>query len=87
MSYLSLECLSSKKAVDKAIKGCEDKVLVLRFGRANEPVCMQLDDLVSQICSILNVKQLVHYTGYVGRGDILNDHNLCFGRWHIFRGY
>ncbi len=48
MSYLSLECLSSKKAVDSAIKGCEDKVLVLRFGRADDPMCMQLDNMVRQ---------------------------------------
>ena len=47
-SYL-LKSLQSKKEVDKAIRGCEDKVLVLRFGRETDPVCLQLDDIVSKI--------------------------------------
>ena len=41
-----LKCLQSKKEVDKAIRGCEDKVLVLRFGRETDPICLQLDDIV-----------------------------------------
>ncbi len=48
MSYHLLECLCSKKAVDSVIKGCEDKVLVLRFGRETDLVCMELDDLVRE---------------------------------------
>lgn len=50
MSYV-LPRLETKKDVDKAIKGCEDKVLVLRFGREADAVCMQLDDIVS-ICNM-----------------------------------
>ena len=46
MSFL-LPHLSTKKDVDQAIKGSEDKVLVLRFGKVSDVVCMQLDDIVS----------------------------------------
>lgn len=45
MSYL-LQRLKTKKEVDNAIKNTEDKVLVLRFGKEKDPVCMQLDDIV-----------------------------------------
>ena len=45
MSYV-LNKLNTKKEVDNAIKTCEDKVLVLRFGRENDTVCQQLDDIV-----------------------------------------
>ena len=45
MSYV-LPRLESKKDVDRAIKRTEDKVLVLRFGREADGVCMQLDELV-----------------------------------------
>lgn len=45
MSYL-LPKLSTKKEVDDAIKQTEDKVLVLRFGRSDDLVCMQLDEIV-----------------------------------------
>ena len=48
MSYI-LNKLKSKKEVDNVIKATEDKVLVLRFGRETDTVCMQLDDIVS-IC-------------------------------------
>uniref|UniRef100_A0AC11DDZ4 Thioredoxin like 4B n=2 Tax=Caprinae TaxID=9963 RepID=A0AC11DDZ4_SHEEP len=44
MSFL-LPKLSSKKAVDQAIKSTAEKVLVLRFGRDEDPVCLQLDDI------------------------------------------
>ena len=46
MSYV-LPRLKAKLDVDKAIKGCEDKVLILRFGKETDAVCMQLDDIVS----------------------------------------
>ena len=46
MSYV-LNRLKSKKEVDSVIKSSEDKVLVLRFGRETDAVCMQLDDIVS----------------------------------------
>ena len=41
-----LASLETKKDIDRAIKGCEDKVLVLRFGRETDAVCMQLDEIV-----------------------------------------
>lgn len=47
MSFL-LPKLSSKKEVDQAIKSTAEKVLVLRFGRDEDPVCLQLDDIVSE---------------------------------------
>lgn len=50
MSYV-LNKLSTKKDVDNAIKTCEDKVLVLRFGRETDTVCQQLDDIVRK-CDI-----------------------------------
>ena len=45
MSYV-LNKLNTKKDLDNAIKSCEDKVLVLRFGRDADTVCQQLDDIV-----------------------------------------
>lgn len=47
MSYV-LPRLGTKKEVDAAIKSTEEKVLVLRFGREADPVCMQLDEIVGQ---------------------------------------
>ena len=46
MSYV-LPHLETKQDVDRAIKSSEDKVLVLRFGKETDAVCMQLDDIVS----------------------------------------
>lgn len=45
MSYV-LPRLETKKDIDGAIKSTEDKVLVLRFGRETDAVCMQLDEIV-----------------------------------------
>ncbi|XVF66698.1 hypothetical protein PTKIN_Ptkin10aG0058300 [Pterospermum kingtungense] len=47
MSYL-LPTLSQKKEVDTIIKDTIDKVLVLRFGRAADAVCLQLDDILAR---------------------------------------
>ncbi|KAH6558505.1 hypothetical protein KP509_1Z060800 [Ceratopteris richardii] len=47
MSYL-LPSLSNKADIDKAIRDTIDKVLVLRFGRATDVVCMQLDDILAK---------------------------------------
>ncbi|KAM8955043.1 thioredoxin-like protein 4B isoform 1-T1 [Lycaon pictus] len=47
MSFL-LPKLNSKKEVDQAIKSTAEKVLVLRFGRDEDPVCLQLDDILSK---------------------------------------
>ena len=46
MAYV-LPRLETKKEVDGAIKNTEDKVLLLRFGREADSVCMQLDEIVS----------------------------------------
>lgn len=45
MSYL-LQSLNTKQELDNAIVNTIDKVLVLRFGRETDMVCMQLDDIV-----------------------------------------
>ncbi|PIK62759.1 putative thioredoxin-like protein 4B-like [Apostichopus japonicus] len=45
---LFLPKLDTKKEVDQAIKTVEDKVLVLRFGRDTDSVCMQLDEIISK---------------------------------------
>ncbi|XP_063510021.1 thioredoxin-like protein 4B isoform X1 [Pongo pygmaeus] len=53
MSFL-LPKLTSKKEVDQAIKSTAEKVLVLRFGRDEDPVCLQLDDILSKTSSDLS---------------------------------
>ncbi|KAG9262184.1 thioredoxin-like protein 4B [Astyanax mexicanus] len=45
---LFLPKLSSKKEVDEAVKAVAEKVLVLRFGRDEDSVCMQLDEILSK---------------------------------------
>lgn len=44
---LFLPKLSSKKDIDEVIKGVAEKVVVLRFGRDEDSVCLQLDEIVS----------------------------------------
>ncbi|XP_040298921.1 thioredoxin-like protein 4B isoform X2 [Herpailurus yagouaroundi] len=72
MSFL-LPKLTSKKEVDQAIKSTAEKVLVLRFGRDEDPVCLQLDDILSKTCSdlskmaaiyLVDVDQTPVYTHY-----------------------
>lgn len=46
MSFL-ISKLKDKKEIDRAIKTTQDKVLVLRFGKEDDPVCLQLDNIVS----------------------------------------
>ncbi|POM57376.1 Hypothetical protein PHPALM_38121 [Phytophthora palmivora] len=48
MASLLLEQLTSKVAVDDAIRGTKDRVLVLRFGRASDAVCLQQDDILAR---------------------------------------
>ncbi|KAG3114372.1 hypothetical protein PI124_g6291 [Phytophthora idaei] len=48
MASLLLEQLSTKSAVDDAIRGTKDRVLVLRFGRASDTVCLQQDDILAR---------------------------------------
>ncbi|KAF1330060.1 Thioredoxin-like protein 4b, partial [Globisporangium splendens] len=43
-----LGTLTTKVALDAAIQGTKDKVLVLRFGRAADIVCMQQDDVLAK---------------------------------------
>ncbi|TYZ63729.1 hypothetical protein PybrP1_003698 [[Pythium] brassicae (nom. inval.)] len=47
-SVLLLPQLETKAAVDDAIRCTKDKVLVLRFGRATDLVCMQQDDILAK---------------------------------------
>ncbi|XP_057568838.1 thioredoxin-like protein 4B isoform X2 [Hippopotamus amphibius kiboko] len=72
MSFL-LPKLSSKKEVDQAIKSTAEKVLVLRFGRDEDPICLQLDDILSKTSSdlskmaaiyLVDVDQTPVYTHY-----------------------
>lgn len=43
---LFLPKLTSKKDIDEVIKGVAEKVVVLRFGRDEDSVCLQLDEIV-----------------------------------------
>jgi hypothetical protein len=52
MSYL-MQSLTKKEEVDELIRNTIDKVLVLRIGRASDPVCMQLDEIVGEIYFVL----------------------------------
>ncbi|XP_051118694.1 uncharacterized protein LOC127242956 [Andrographis paniculata] len=45
MEYL-LPTLREKRAVDSLIRDTLDKVLVLRFGRSSDAICLQLDDVL-----------------------------------------
>ncbi|KAL2512382.1 mRNA splicing factor [Abeliophyllum distichum] len=45
MEYL-LPTLRKKQEVDSIIRDTIDKVLVLRFGRSSDAVCLQLDDIL-----------------------------------------
>jgi len=38
--------LRTKKQINKVIRYTEDKVVVIRFGRASDPICMQQDYIV-----------------------------------------
>ncbi|KAM7521793.1 hypothetical protein LguiA_011695 [Lonicera macranthoides] len=48
MSSYTLRTLTKKKEVDSIIRDTIDKVLILRFGRASDSVCLQLDDVLSK---------------------------------------
>ncbi|KAM0946570.1 putative Dim1 family, Thioredoxin-like superfamily [Dioscorea sansibarensis] len=47
MSFL-LRTLSRKQEVDDIIRDTLDQVVVLRFGRESDPVCLHLDDILSK---------------------------------------
>uniref|UniRef100_A0A3B4TR87 Thioredoxin-like 4A n=1 Tax=Seriola dumerili TaxID=41447 RepID=A0A3B4TR87_SERDU len=42
---LFLPKLTCKKDIDEVIKGVAEKVVVLRFGRDEDSVCLQLDEI------------------------------------------
>ncbi|GLT51658.1 hypothetical protein SLA2020_250530 [Shorea laevis] len=53
MSYL-LTTLTKKKEIDTVIRDTIDKVLVLRFGRATDSLCLQLDDILAKTAPVLS---------------------------------
>ncbi|KAK8794453.1 hypothetical protein WA171_003575 [Blastocystis sp. BT1] len=46
---LLLKSLYTKSEIDNVIRNTEDKVVVLRFGKAKDLVCMQQDDIVGNL--------------------------------------
>lgn len=46
--------LTCKKDIDEVIKGVAEKVVVLRFGRDEDSVCLQLDEIVSRTVNANN---------------------------------
>ncbi|KAK6175949.1 hypothetical protein SNE40_014321 [Patella caerulea] len=48
MSCNVLKTLRNKSEVDEVIRSTEDVVLVLRFGRENDTVCMLLDNILEK---------------------------------------
>uniref|UniRef100_F7B9Q6 Thioredoxin-like protein 4B n=1 Tax=Monodelphis domestica TaxID=13616 RepID=F7B9Q6_MONDO len=57
---LLLPKLTSKKEVDQAIKSTAEKVLVLRFGRDEDPVCLQIDDILSKTSHDLSKMAMIY---------------------------
>lgn len=51
---LFLPKLTCKKDIDDVIKGVAEKVVVLRFGRDEDSVCLQLDEIVSRTNIAIN---------------------------------
>ena len=52
MSYV-LQTLVDKPSIDEKIRGCEDKVLVLCFGRDNDTTCLRCHDILSKTNALL----------------------------------
>ncbi|KAJ4819344.1 Thioredoxin-like protein 4B [Rhynchospora pubera] len=48
MASVLLPTLTKKREIDTIIRGTLDKVVVLRFGRASDASCLQLDDILSK---------------------------------------
>ncbi|XP_053788262.1 thioredoxin-like protein 4B isoform X2 [Vidua macroura] len=59
MSFL-LPKLTCKREVDQAIKSVAEKVLVLRFGRDNDAVCLQLDDILAKTAHDLSKMAVIY---------------------------
>lgn len=51
---LFLPKLTCKKDIDDVIKGVAEKVVVLRFGRDEDAVCLQIDEIVSSTNDAMN---------------------------------
>lgn len=51
---LFLPKLTCKKDIDEVIKGVAEKVVVLRFGRDEDSVCLQLDEIVRRTVNANN---------------------------------
>lgn len=61
---LFLPKLSSKKDIDEVIKGVAEKVVVLRFGRDEDSVCLQLDEIVSSTYTDMTLVGLSSFKSY-----------------------
>ncbi|XP_010466897.1 PREDICTED: thioredoxin-like protein 4B [Camelina sativa] len=48
MSSLLLKTLTKKEEIDRIIRDTIDEVLVLRFGRCTDTVCLQHDDILAK---------------------------------------
>ncbi|KAJ4795511.1 Thioredoxin-like protein 4B [Rhynchospora pubera] len=48
MASVLLPTLTTKREIDTIIRDTLDKVVVLRFGRASDASCLQLDDILSK---------------------------------------
>ena len=67
MSYL-LPHLQSGWAVDQAILGEEERVVVVRFGHDYDPVCMQMDEVLCElvddvknfaVCYVVDITEVI----------------------------
>lgn len=67
---LFLPKLTCKKDIDEVIKGVAEKVVVLRFGRDEDLVCLQLDEIVS--------RSTVNANNYTAANDCFSFANLSF---------
>ena len=45
--------LSTKAEIDDVIRMTEDIIVVLRFGKLNDPECLKIDDLVFNMLAII----------------------------------
>ncbi|OQR94458.1 hypothetical protein ACHHYP_01290 [Achlya hypogyna] len=68
MAYL-LQALPTKAAIDSAIRETKDKVLVLRFGRCTDAVCLQMDDILAR-CEVELSKMATIYTVDTDTADV-----------------
>ncbi|WAR26180.1 TXN4B-like protein [Mya arenaria] len=76
-SYL-LPHLQSKQDVDNVIRHTEELVLVLRFGKDEDPVCLQLDHILAKSVDDLG-KMAKIYTVDVDKVPVTADHTKFIG--------